>query len=85
MDDVVDETSSVVIVGGGPHALAALSALHEGSLAFQQFGDDRMYEARVGFGSLEKVGSGEYCPPHEPIQHRKLISICACRLFLQSA
>ena len=27
-----DESASIVIVGGGPHALAALSALHEGRL-----------------------------------------------------
>ena len=52
-----DESASIVIVGGGPHALAALAALHEGSLAFSQFGDDNAFQARVGFGTLEKVGS----------------------------
>ena len=52
-----DESASVVIVGGGPHALAALAALQEGSLAFQQY-DDGMYASRVGFNSLEKVGTG---------------------------
>jgi hypothetical protein len=53
-----DESVSVVIIGGGPHALAALSALHEGSLAFDQYADDNTFEARIGFGSLEKIGTG---------------------------
>ena len=49
---------SVVIVGGGPHALAALAALHEGSLAWNQYQDDNMFQARVGFDLLQKVGTG---------------------------
>ena len=53
-----DESVSVVIVGGGPHALAALAALQEGSLAFQQFNDDGMFQARIGFESLNKIGTG---------------------------
>jgi len=56
-----DESVSVVIIGGGPHALAALSALHEGSLVFDQYADDNMYEARIGFGSLKKIGTGTHC------------------------
>jgi len=48
---------NVVIVGGGPHALAVLGALQEGSLAFNMFGpSDTMYDKRVGFGQMEKVG-----------------------------
>lgn len=54
-----DETASVIIIGGGPHAMAALAALHEGSLAFQQF-NEGFYQSRIGFGSLEKAGNGEY-------------------------
>jgi lysine/ornithine N-monooxygenase len=46
----------VVIVGGGPHGLALLSALHEKSFAFSQF-SDASYQTRVGFGSLSKIGS----------------------------
>lgn len=53
-----DESATVVIIGGGPHALAALAALHEGSLAFQQYSDDSMFQARVGFNSHRKVGNG---------------------------
>ena len=52
-----DESCSVVIIGGGPHALAALAALHEGSLAFQQYRDEAMFQSRVGFNSQEKVGT----------------------------
>ena len=48
MDDVVDESASIVIIGGGPHALAALSALHEGLPASPQDGCD----------SLENIGTG---------------------------
>ena len=62
MDDdvgIVDESATVVIIGGGPHALAALAALHEGSLAFNQYGDDVQFEARVGFGSFVKIGTGQ--------------------------
>ena len=61
-----DESASVVIVGGGPHALAALAALHEGSLGFQQYGDDGFFQARVGFGSLQKVGTGARSPTAMP-------------------
>ena len=44
MDDIGlgDESVSIVIVGGGPHALAALAALHDDSRP----------------GSLLKVGTG---------------------------
>ena len=42
IDDILveDERASVVIVGGGPHALAALAALHDGgsSKALQKYG-----------------------------------------------
>ena len=53
-----DESASIVIVGGGPHALAALAALHEGSLSFGQYASDSTFERKVGFGSLKKVGTG---------------------------
>ena len=42
-----DESASVVIVGGGPHALAALAALHEG---FQQ-GDEGPSGSDGNFGT----------------------------------
>ena len=67
-----DESASIVIVGGGPHALAALAALHEGSLAFQQYGNDNLFEARVGFNSHEKVGTGECSSPPRCAPCRKL-------------
>ena len=51
--------TSVLIVGGGPHALAVLSALHERSLAFPQFTNQSVFNQRVGFDSLQKVGTGE--------------------------
>ena len=51
--------TSVLIVGGGPHALAVLSALHERSLAFPQFTNQNVFNQRVGFDSLQKVGTGE--------------------------
>ena len=38
-----DESASVVVIGGGPHALAALAALHDGSLGA---------EGRAGIGSV---------------------------------
>ena len=47
---------SVLIIGGGPHALAALSALHESSFAFQQFTSDNAFQRRVGFKNLQKIG-----------------------------
>ena len=64
IDDVGlhDESATVVIVGGGPHALATLSALHEGSLAFGQYANDSFFQARVGFNALKKVGTGARCP-----------------------
>ena len=62
-----DETASVCIIGGGPHALAALAALHEGSLSFEQFGSDSMFQARMGFGSLEKIGNGVCLPAFRPL------------------
>lgn len=52
-----DVSATVVIIGGGPHALAALSALHENSLAFPQFGSDNAFANRVGFDSFKKIGS----------------------------
>jgi hypothetical protein len=52
-----DESHTIVIVGGGVHALAALSALHEGSLSFEHFMDDGQFQARVGFNSHEKIGT----------------------------
>ena len=51
--------TSVLIVGGGPHALAVLSALHERSFAYPQFASDAVFQQRVGFGSLQKIGTGE--------------------------
>ena len=35
-----DESASIVIVGGGPHALAVLAALQESLLDFQQDNND---------------------------------------------
>ena len=55
LDDI---ETSVLIVGGGPHALAVLSALHERSLAFPQFANQNVFNQRVGFDSLQKVGTG---------------------------
>lgn len=65
MDDIGlhDEFATVVIVGGGPHALAALSALHENSLAFPQFANDAAFANRVGFDSYKKIGSGPKAHP----------------------
>ena len=54
LDDV---EASVLIVGGGPHALAVLSALHEKSLAFAQFASDPVFNQRVGIDSLQKIGT----------------------------
>jgi lysine/ornithine N-monooxygenase len=54
LDDI---ETSVLIVGGGPHALAVLSALHERSLAFPQFTNQNVFNMRVGFDSLQKVGT----------------------------
>ena len=56
---------TVVIVGGGPHALAALSALHESSLALAQFSSDPYgasglsigVRKRLGIEKLTKIGS----------------------------
>ena len=55
LDDI---ETSVLIVGGGPHALAVLSALHERSLAYPQFVNQNVFNQRVGFDSLRKVGTG---------------------------
>ena len=52
-----DERADIAIVGGGPHALAALAALHEGSLPCQQYGDDGQFQTRTACGSLKKVGT----------------------------
>lgn len=46
-----DEHATVVIIGGGPHALAALSALHDNSFAFHN-----------QHGSYTKIGSGATTP-----------------------
>ena len=54
LDDI---EASVLIVGGGPHALAVLSSLHERSLAYPQFGLDAMSAHGMGFNSLQKTGS----------------------------
>ena len=60
--------TSVLIVGGGPHALALLSALHEKSLAYPQFssadpfgtnGTTAGLRKHLNFDSVEKVGTGE--------------------------
>ena len=61
LDDigVDDEHATIVIIGGGPHALAALSALHEKSFAFaEQYGSENEHQRRVGFGSYTTVGTG---------------------------
>ena len=52
-----DESVSIVIIGGGPHALAALAALQEKSLAFGQYMTDSQFQARVGFDSFQRIGS----------------------------
>ena len=49
---------NVLIVGGGPHALAAMSALHEKSFLFPQFASETAFDRRVGYNGLRKVGSG---------------------------
>lgn len=45
---------TVLIIGGGPHGLALLSALHERSLAFPEYSDR---SARAGFSAMRKIGS----------------------------
>ena len=55
-----DRTVNVLIVGGGPHALALLSALHERSFAFPQFRSDAEFHKRIGFNSLQKTGTGAH-------------------------
>lgn len=47
---------SVLIIGGGPHALATLSALNESTLAFGEFPSDTMFHKRVGLNKLKKIG-----------------------------
>ena len=75
-----DDSASIVIVGGGPHALAALAALQEKTLAFQQYGDDSQFEARVGFDSLQKVGTGAcVCVCSDPLAYTfSACVVCAC-------
>jgi hypothetical protein len=46
--------ANVLIVGGGAHGLALLSALHERSLAFPEYSDKN---ARVGLAAMGKIGS----------------------------
>eukprot|EP00039_Didymoeca_costata_P014470 m.234096 g.234096 ORF g.234096 m.234096 type:complete len:581 (-) comp16032_c0_seq19:40-1782(-) len=50
------EDFSIAIIGGGPHGLAVLSALHEKSFAHSQYADDAAYSLRVGFDAFELVG-----------------------------
>ena len=61
-----DVEVSVLIVGGGPHALAVLSALHERSLAYPQFNQDMAFgmsglasgiRKNLGLHGVEKVGT----------------------------
>ena len=56
----------MLIVGGGPHALAVLSALHERSLAYPQFNQDMAFgmsglasgiRKNLGLHGVEKVGT----------------------------
>mmetsp|Transcript_39904 Transcript_39904/g.85156 ORF Transcript_39904/g.85156 Transcript_39904/m.85156 type:complete len:527 (-) Transcript_39904:218-1798(-) len=54
-DDICEAT--VLIVGGGPHALAVLSALHERTLAFSEYMTPSSFEHHVGSASLKRVGS----------------------------
>jgi hypothetical protein len=51
-DDIGLQFDDIVIIGGGPHALSALAALHEGSLAFQQFGDDGQFQVSAAPGLI---------------------------------
>ena len=50
MDDIGmhDESASVVIIGGGPHSLAALSALHEGRLRERKESSDGSHREAKG-------------------------------------
>ena len=58
MSSAAEETATIVIVGGGPHALAALSALHERSRSFPQYAaSEQMFERRVGFDSMKRIGT----------------------------
>lgn len=59
----LSESSHIVIIGGGPHALAALSALHERSLSFPEYNTDQAFATRVGFGSMKKTGSVSVIDP----------------------
>ena len=54
LDDV---EASVLIVGGGPHGLAVLSALHERSLVYPQMGLDHARSHGMSFEFLQKIGS----------------------------
>ena len=70
---------NVLIVGGGPHALAVLSALHERSFLFPQFASENMYEKRVGSSSLRKVGSGavlSISPPEHSLRSHSVCAVC---------
>lgn len=57
--------AQIAIIGGGPHALAVLSALHERSYASPQFKDDAAYNLRVGFNSHKLVGTVTVIDPGE--------------------
>ena len=57
MDQLNDVEVSVLIVGGGPHGLAVLSALHERSLVYPQLGLDHARSHGMSFESLQKIGS----------------------------
>mmetsp|Transcript_3408 Transcript_3408/g.10484 ORF Transcript_3408/g.10484 Transcript_3408/m.10484 type:complete len:544 (-) Transcript_3408:62-1693(-) len=57
--------ATVAIIGGGPHALAVLTALHERSYATPQFRDDAAYALRVGFNSHKLVGTVAVIDPGE--------------------
>ena len=70
--------SQVAIIGGGPHALAVLSALHERSYASPQFKDDAAYALRVGFDSHKLVGSVAVIDPGKKfcdMWHKRFLSL----------
>eukprot|EP00038_Savillea_parva_P008812 m.179337 g.179337 ORF g.179337 m.179337 type:complete len:495 (+) comp14739_c0_seq1:422-1906(+) len=77
------ENATVAIIGGGPHALAVLSALHERSYASPQFKDDAAYALRVGFDSHKLVGSVAVIDPGKKfcdMWHKRFLSLGIDRL-----